>query len=608
MGRQIPRILLASAVVVVCLTGLMAVSALVPDVGCSNRVSTYREIKTRLTLSVPLEIPVGQPFSVNGTLVKEKVGAIAGSWDPFPQQRIQLHFAGKTTIVTSDDEGRFTAELSSTSAGSFNLIGYYPGDRLGYYTDSGDSHIITLTGKTNTRSPPNYSWLTLMIILVVAVAVVCAVYLAIAQKRSQDYRVRSAWGPLQSEPRRLRRWLPIVLTLLAIGGIIFAAWPRPEAPVRRGAEPDLIPTMTTLKAPAKARPGKPFMISGRLARVDNGQESPLPSRAIEIMLSPSLGSTTQIADLQTDGEGNFTTEIVLENPGQYEIGAVFRQAGTDFFASSDSRDVTVGERSVASAWNLIVGWSVLFIGLPLAIVIALGCFLYLRRHRRARELHGGANLSAMAARPSVPPPTPVAPVPASASPVKIDFPQIPAGFPNVWGKGESLVIVFSLEGERHLLEQYSLDIELAPGLTSRVPLGPDSRVSEKHTYRTAGQYDVKAALVKETRNGYVPASTIVRVVDYREEIVSLYNNMIATLKSRGVSLSPKMTAREVEGRLVETTQSLPRGTVREFVSLFEEANYSLHSINRTSYEGMYVACSKVEQYARENGPHAPNLK
>ena len=104
--------------------------------------------------------------------------------------------------------------------------------------------------------------------------------------------------------------------------------------------------------------------------------------------------------------------------------------------------------------------------------------------------------------------------------------------------------------------------------------------SREHTYVIPGNYEIKAALSGGARNGYTPASRMVRIVDYREEIVRLYNEMVATLRSQGVALTPRMTAREVESRLNKAGGAVSRQSIGELVSLFEEANYSLHPIAR----------------------------
>jgi len=161
------------------------------------------------------------------------------------------------------------------------------------------------------------------------------------------------------------------------------------------------------------------------------------------------------------------------------------------------------------------------------------------------------------------------------------------------------LIVFSVDGIPQILAQYSLDIDLEPGTSLRCPITADGRASQFHTFRKAGQFNIQAVLVKDVRNGYLPASRLVRIVDYREEIVRLYNEMLASLKSHGFSLTPEMTAREVEAGLRQAYPAISSETTNTLVSVFEEANYSLHLIARPAYEKMFKAVQEVVRHVQK---------
>jgi hypothetical protein len=122
---------------------------------------------------------------------------------------------------------------------------------------------------------------------------------------------------------------------------------------------------------------------------------------------------------------------------------------------------------------------------------------------------------------------------------------------------------------------------------------------QTHTFRQTGVYNIQAVLVKEVRNGYLPASRMVRIVDYREEIVRLYNEMLVILKSQGFSLTPKMTVREIERRLQQAYPALPNEVTSSLVWIFEEANYSLHLIARPAYEKMFKAVQEVVRHVQK---------
>jgi len=55
----------------------------------------------------------------------------------------------------------------------------------------------------------------------------------------------------------------------------------------------------------------------------------------------------------------------------------------------------------------------------------------------------------------------------------------------------------------------------------------------------------------------------------------------------------KMTARDVERHLVKTVPTLPEEVIDNLVTVFEEANYSLHPITRPAYEKMFLSVQEI---------------
>ncbi len=77
-----------------------------------------------------------------------------------------------------------------------------------------------------------------------------------------------------------------------------------------------------------------------------------------------------------------------------------------------------------------------------------------------------------------------------------------------------------------------------------------------------------------------------RVVDFREEIVRLYNSFVEWAGERVPDLSGR-TPRELESILVVSGVSVNHRALHEIISRFEEADYSEHPITRRQYEAMY---------------------
>ena len=606
MGKRIRRLMVGLAVILVSLTGLLAVSALVPDVGCQTRTPDMFQTFTRIQVSLPERAYVGQPFTVNGTLERG-----AKPWNPSKPESIPMEpFALQRVLVKSpffleqvltDDEGRFSANITPQVPGSYRVEAKYPGDSMMYYLDSADGREVTFVGQSTAARPTDLSWIRFAIVIPVLLLAAYLLYREITalSRRSREKSERRA-----DRHRRFGEWaraLRWVAALLVLATVLFAIVPRSPAVVHKGEGSDRITTAVRLTVPARVKPGESFEAKGRLNKVEDGRRLPMPDAKVDIFVVTISGQSDiqeVVATLTTDDEGEFTTATVLHYGGVYEVSAVFRETGDMYLESSDVRNVTVGGPGETFGDWKSPGWFSVILGAPLAILIAIGAFLYYRHYRRTHPREPQKPKTQVVAQVLASPPTPTR-VLASDSPVKIALPQIPEQFPDVWGQDESLMIIFAVDGAQHPLEQYSLDIEVAPDSTVRARLGRDGRASQAHSYSVTGQYEIKAVLVKEVRNGYLAASRSVRIVDYREEVVRLYNGMLAILKTRGFSLSKEMTAREVESKLVRAMPELSTQTVAGLVSAFEEANYSLHRIARPAYERMYLATLEVEKYARK---------
>jgi hypothetical protein len=78
----------------------------------------------------------------------------------------------------------------------------------------------------------------------------------------------------------------------------------------------------------------------------------------------------------------------------------------------------------------------------------------------------------------------------------------------------------------------------------------------------------------------------------------LYNEMVGSVKGQGLTLSLKMTVREVEYRLRKAFPDLTGEVTSSLISVFEEANYSLHPVSRREYERMYRAVEEINERVR----------
>jgi hypothetical protein len=159
----------------------------------------------------------------------------------------------------------------------------------------------------------------------------------------------------------------------------------------------------------------------------------------------------------------------------------------------------------------------------------------------------------------------------------LQFPQIGAPFPLIWGAGDTLELVI-----------VSKDEEIGEAM-----LTIDDR-DDRKILLEKGMARVSLKLNKGDRKVTVSATAgsrpsgdswaNVRIVDYREEIVRMFNDMCRRFTPAD-DLTPRELERSLGAQLPETKQKL----LGAAVTTFEQANYSLHEIRRTDFERMYTS-------------------
>ncbi|MDE2968549.1 MAG: HEAT repeat domain-containing protein [Chloroflexota bacterium] len=170
--------------------------------------------------------------------------------------------------------------------------------------------------------------------------------------------------------------------------------------------------------------------------------------------------------------------------------------------------------------------------------------------------------------------------------------------PDVWGEGEEIAINIQASGE---------DGEPVPALTVAVAVTGEQPVdcttdddgASAVTYVASepGEFAVEA--VFDGDDVYFPteASRTFRVVDFREEMLRLYDEFLMWARAHTGRGLARATPREIELLLVSSGSPVSQRALDELISRFEEADYSEHPIGRRHYESMY----RVWRIVREAG-------
>ena len=245
---------------------------------------------------------------------------------------------------------------------------------------------------------------------------------------------------------------------------------------------------------------------------------------------------------------------------------------------------------------------VLLVGLP-ALVLAVLVSVYAARRWGAFVSSTGAQVSTPERREvkvdvavlddaglfdPVPEPEPE-PDP-EATRLTISIEKIEDDLPEVFGLGEQVTVLLNLtvENEGPGIPQATVFVETPTG--ERHPHETDTEGKCGHTWEAdlLGVHNVSAEF-EETRLYLASTDTAAfSVVDFREEIVRLYNEFVdwAEGQTRGTT---GRTPRELEAVLVSSGLPLDFRAVDEVISRFEEADYSEHPIGRRQYGAMYRA-------------------
>ena len=222
---------------------------------------------------------------------------------------------------------------------------------------------------------------------------------------------------------------------------------------------------------------------------------------------------------------------------------------------------------------------------PMLVAIFLACSKQLQEIRQVAVQPVAAQVSTDTTKI-------VEPEDYEVQPLRIVLPDIDGPLPNVWGVNDRLRIkiipdINVLRGK----ESLGLEVLVDEESTASAELTPGGSVQLSYVFVRKGEHAVRAIL---RRSWQQPWDTEIRiiVVDYREEMIRLYNSLLEKLEGRGVKSPGLMTGREIERAMLSLPNSNPE-VLNKITALFEKAEYSNHPIARRDYETMYMSMKEL---------------
>ena len=177
----------------------------------------------------------------------------------------------------------------------------------------------------------------------------------------------------------------------------------------------------------------------------------------------------------------------------------------------------------------------------------------------------------------------------------IEFPEIAESMPNVWGVGENIHIsIIAHDNNNNPLQEGEIRVFIDDEALSSYRI-KEGKASFNYVFKEKGEYKVKAVLEETDLYEAASAERKIRVVDYREEIVSLYHSFLKYIKDRNIPIQADMTPREIQQVALE--RNMPPEPLKEITRCFEIAQYSLRPIRRRHYETMLKAMNLIKEEA-----------
>ena len=167
--------------------------------------------------------------------------------------------------------------------------------------------------------------------------------------------------------------------------------------------------------------------------------------------------------------------------------------------------------------------------------------------------------------------------------------------PFIWGIGEPVhvnIMLLDDSGEGVGGRTVTIVID-EPDQPVGLLTDADGRCHTSWTGTVPGTYRVVADFAGEIQ--YLPTSAHheLEVVDFREDVVRRYNSFLPWVREREPRISEQTTPREMEVMVIGGGIPVDHRALEIVIARFEEADYSLHEIDRPRFEAMYRARRKI---------------
>ena len=368
----------------------------------------------------------------------------------------------------------------------------------------------------------------------------------------------------------------------------------PDAALGAGAIPvDAPGTGASATVPVEVKSASSLIV----APLDNVHPGKLVS--LQAILLDDTGAGIPQATLRTS-QGR---EAVTDSGGVALLELDVPESG-DFFAVPVTFRFEGDDRHMPLVYFLGIpityprfNW-LLWAGMP-ALLLVVAAAVFASRRLALADLPGPFRRGAASSTAEDPGASPAAgtPVPAEEGPepqetrLEISFGRPAPDLPDVWGAGEPVPVRIRLSTVDNRPVARAMIETHVPGILPPGTLETEGQGICAFVWNGTGlgEFLVSASFAGTPERLPSSESRSFRVVEFRAEIVRLYNAFLEWARGNVTGISDQATPREVESILVASGLSIDHKDLDELISRFEEADYSEHLITRQQYEAMYRA-------------------
>ena len=319
---------------------------------------------------------------------------------------------------------------------------------------------------------------------------------------------------------------------------------------------------------------------------------------IEAVLLDDTGAPMRYADLTltiagnqqvltTDTEGRVLFQVKLDSRPESDLISF----SIDYPGASYTIPVKVlGSIQLDPVINYTTILTTLIIALT-AIGLGYGAYSYIKkRPKTTKQTHPQDIINEITSEKD--PETGVYIVKDLKARIQIRLPDLTANQPLIWGISEPLDLDIELWSESS--EQNS-EIRLeSPEINKIIETDNSGKARISLVFEKTGFKNLSFNYQNPATEANAETLLVIKIVDYREEIVKEFNQDFRTQIEKHGELIHTITAREMLDKISSQIEPRKADSIKTMVHTFEEATYSLHPITANNYNQYIQARQRME--------------